>query len=382
MKNKLLVLTLITFLLLFSSNVYALTLGDIFSWFFKNLFPTITTIPTTTTTPPPPPPTITTTSMPTTPTYTCTDSDGGKNIYVNGVCEDSLGMKIYDGCLAGELREVYCDLGNGNLCNYYKTNCPSGYVCKDGACVKTTTTTTTTCTDSDGGKNYLVKGTCSGSQGTATDFCQNNGQIQEFWCDQEHGWCASTGGSCSVLVGSGYICKNGACVKESITTTTTTIPKVCNVGTVACGQACIKIGGTRAQCGQRLCPSGYIIIGDYGCKNIAPCDSCCCYIPPTTTTTTQPSCSGCCIYNRLHDDCLPSNSKCSGGKVCGGNCECIATTTTQSGRGTTTPTTTRPASPLSTTTTKRVIPTRPVPAGIFASLGNFWEFIKSSLGIK
>ncbi|MEM5772698.1 MAG: CARDB domain-containing protein [Candidatus Aenigmatarchaeota archaeon] len=75
----------------------------------------------------------------------------------------------------------------------------------------------TACTDSDGGINYYVKGTCEDSRGVSTrstDYCLSNTEIQEYWCNQDFNWCASTSGSCESLVGPGYVCKDGACVLE------------------------------------------------------------------------------------------------------------------------------------------------------------------------
>lgn len=71
------------------------------------------------------------------------------------------------------------------------------------------------CRDTDDGKDYLVKGTCSGSQGSATDRCLPNGDLQEYSCNLEKGSCESFGGSCETLVGSGYVCKEGECVSET-----------------------------------------------------------------------------------------------------------------------------------------------------------------------
>jgi len=79
----------------------------------------------------------------------CYDPDGGRNIYVRGhtfgfrkVYADAKDKRIrtggMDACYANgtKLREYYC--ADNQYIEFYDTNCPSGYTCKDGACVKST----------------------------------------------------------------------------------------------------------------------------------------------------------------------------------------------------------------------------------------------------
>ena len=63
----------------------------------------------------------------------CYDSDGGKNYYQKGVCEDSSGQRLSDHCNNdGTLTEKYCtDSGTISATTY---ECPHG--CVDGACIK------------------------------------------------------------------------------------------------------------------------------------------------------------------------------------------------------------------------------------------------------
>ncbi|MFA6458668.1 MAG: S-layer homology domain-containing protein [Patescibacteria group bacterium] len=105
--------------------------------------------------------------------------------------------------------------------------------------------TSTSCTDSDGGKNYFMKGKgtgiygggngviwgedsnkCSGRQdlslnyGVVSDCCadsSNNNQLNEAYCD-ENGFLQSVGYSCP------NGCKDGVCISSGSTTTTTIPP--------------------------------------------------------------------------------------------------------------------------------------------------------------
>ncbi|MCD6557730.1 MAG: S-layer protein, partial [Candidatus Aenigmarchaeota archaeon] len=65
----------------------------------------------------------------------CTDSDGGKNYYVKGVCVDSSGRHP-DYCAASDrnrkvLQEYYC--GSDNKCHLTSYECPG--ICEDAECV-------------------------------------------------------------------------------------------------------------------------------------------------------------------------------------------------------------------------------------------------------
>jgi hypothetical protein len=64
------------------------------------------------------------------------------------------------------------------------------------------------CTDSDGGKEALVAGTCATSDYSMTDFCTEKGQVEEYFCNPQGG-CDSAAMDCP----SGNSCSNGACVK-------------------------------------------------------------------------------------------------------------------------------------------------------------------------
>lgn len=75
----------------------------------------------------------------------CTDSDGGKDIYVKGTIRGiSLTNKLTketDFCVEGNLIEFFCNDESNNIQPQNRINnegmpCPSGYHCDDGACVK------------------------------------------------------------------------------------------------------------------------------------------------------------------------------------------------------------------------------------------------------
>lgn len=75
----------------------------------------------------------------------CTDSDGGKNIYVKGTISGiSLTNKITtesDYCVEGNLIEYFCNDETNNITPQNRINnegapCPTGYTCSNGACVQ------------------------------------------------------------------------------------------------------------------------------------------------------------------------------------------------------------------------------------------------------
>jgi thiol-disulfide isomerase/thioredoxin len=94
--------------------------------------------------------------------------------------------------------------------NYQGKACPYPKTCTEGKCVETTITQIIPCTDSDGGKNYDVKGSAKDTFGEKTDFCQNDRDLTEYYCGSGWGaieqviWIFST--SCP------YGCNDGACL--------------------------------------------------------------------------------------------------------------------------------------------------------------------------
>src|SRR3989344_1912585 len=98
----------------------------------------------------------------------CVDTDGGKNYFTKGTLTNSSGT-FDDKCegLTGDgLSEQYCS-GNISLTEYKSCYSLGNYYCSNGACVLNQTAT---CTDTDGGKNYYVKGTLVNGNNTAVDY--------------------------------------------------------------------------------------------------------------------------------------------------------------------------------------------------------------------
>ncbi len=91
------------------------------------------------------------------------------------------------------------------------TSCSSSETCVQGACVSNTYA----CTDSDGGKDYNVKGNVVASSPTSstdvTDLCSDSTKVVEYFCTnlQQSGETYTCPNGCS----------NGACISSATTTT-------------------------------------------------------------------------------------------------------------------------------------------------------------------
>lgn len=168
------------------------------------------------------------------------------------------------------------------------------------------TSTTNRCTDSDGGKNFDVKGTCKSRTGQIfNDVCEGV-SIKEFYCDGVNRNCIYQLSICPV----GKMCLNGACV---ITCTNDCSPS----GTKQCS-------GTNA----------YKTCGNYDT------DSCLEWSSATNCATGQTCSNGACVVctpktcSQLGKTCGSQSDTCGGTLNCGtcstgytctdGNC--IATT--------------------------------------------------------
>lgn len=165
---------------------------------------------------------------------TCVDTDQGQNYYTAG--------KTY---LAGQEKSAladYCEKeGGSKLMEYYcikgaagdtigkdYTECPQGYSCSGGACVKIPAPVVVTCKDSDNGKNEYLKGTAAlykdGKLATEfTDYCPSKSQYVEYYCkydemDKEYEIGSTPNTNCL----EGYHCLDGACVKNPVVTPKTT----------------------------------------------------------------------------------------------------------------------------------------------------------------
>ncbi|MEN9625982.1 MAG: hypothetical protein RL557_310 [archaeon] len=195
----------------------------------------------------------------------CTDSDNGKNYSIKG--KTCLGKRcLEDSCNRNNLTEFFC--GKGIIRNESYDCSKEGKICSDGACVATCTDECTTenakqcssigvpqicakdgdsdsclewknldncgagqncsagnciiypsCTDSDGGKNYGVKGNTlvkqngSVSSGkNATDYCTDSKVLMEYICENND--------ALGVPYNCPNSCSNGACTQNSTSNST------------------------------------------------------------------------------------------------------------------------------------------------------------------
>lgn len=140
---------------------------------------------------------------------TCTDSDGGNNIYMYGIVHATINgtnYTYYDDCMSGRQREWWC---NGNTPTNSMDYCPQGYQCTNGACVVNQTNQTNTCTETDGGDYPLVPGNITQINQSGTynykDTCAYTYNIYEYYCQgttfAQHSY------DCR-LYGPGYACTN------------------------------------------------------------------------------------------------------------------------------------------------------------------------------
>src|SRR3989338_18542 len=162
--------------------------------------------------------------------YTCVDSDGGKTYSTKGnvvASSPTSSIDVTDLCSdSNKLVEYFCNPDKTQSGETY--TCPNG--CSNGACVTATTTTnqtnTTTnvnqnniCADSDGGKNYNVKGnvvassSTPGYTGNVWDYCKTDGTnaLAEYFCDS----------STNLMTAQHYVCPNGCSNGACVSTTTT-----------------------------------------------------------------------------------------------------------------------------------------------------------------
>lgn len=116
----------------------------------------------------------------------CIKDDGG-SIFVKGICTDNSPLPYLkqDYCLDNyTVNEWTCPPSVINpMCEVNPIKCPSGYTCSDGACRQPPTPE---CNDTDGGRNYRVKGTCTDAFGSFTDNClvmpPSPAKLIEYYC--------------------------------------------------------------------------------------------------------------------------------------------------------------------------------------------------------
>jgi len=139
----------------------------------------------------------------------CVDSDDGKNYFVRGTVEgyDIHGdfYVVEDSCDEINLTEYFC---RDFSIMYVIYPCEEG--CLNGACIDSSVVEDLSCVDSDGGKNYFVKGSCEDSFDFLEDVCVIGGSkgwfLKEVYC--EEGRCVYFNYDC--LEG----CDKGKCVGE------------------------------------------------------------------------------------------------------------------------------------------------------------------------
>jgi len=138
------------------------------------------------------------------PSSDCDDTDGGKDYDTLGSCYEINGASAWigtDECKYGSntiLIEYYCD-PTTKRCKTEEHNCsPNG--CSAGLC----TAAPPTCEEDDGGIDYTQQGTCSDSEGSHTDYCEDNIFLLEYFC--KGGYCSGFTQECSP-----GNCQNGEC---------------------------------------------------------------------------------------------------------------------------------------------------------------------------
>lgn len=159
-------------------------------------------------------------------TTVCTDSDGGLNYYVKGTIDTVIpeGLTSEDYCPYPNtnpliLMEHFCSpytSYQGNYTNKFYT-CPYG--CSNGACLGDGSTLA--CTDSDGGKNYNVKGSVTAGEFSMTDNCVDSGSILEWYCESnkfKNAYRLCLSGTCSngACIGTAPVCGNDVCEPNEI----------------------------------------------------------------------------------------------------------------------------------------------------------------------
>ncbi|MGV8084932.1 MAG: Kazal-type serine protease inhibitor family protein [Candidatus Bilamarchaeum sp.] len=137
-------------------------------------------------------------------TVTCTDSDYGRDVFTKGTATDSRGSTT-DSCSgANAVSETYC---SNNAVTRESVNCPEGYSCSDGSCIRSQTNNNTQmgCSDSDSGRDYYTKGAVTVNGIRNEDVCADVRLVKEYYC--ENGVSRNENYQCP----SGYRCENGKC---------------------------------------------------------------------------------------------------------------------------------------------------------------------------
>ena len=131
----------------------------------------------------------------------CSESTGS----VSGTYANATKFYFQNSCEGGKLVNYYCNRDGTPAKN--AVSCPSGQSCPSGGntCVPSQATAVS-CSDTDGGKNYEVAGTCADAGGSYKDSCSQSGVV-EYYCENN---------ACSFAETTCPSCSQGACSKESL----------------------------------------------------------------------------------------------------------------------------------------------------------------------
>jgi len=162
----------------------------------------------------------------------CTDSDG-KNYFTKGVVKAG-NQTLTDVCYhTGDAENVTITGCAGPGCNVKERYCqntqamteihPCPYNCGDGACIVVATPTLTPspaagelCSDSDGGRNFYIKGRTVPAPGYSSnqvgeDSCISTNQLNEYYCHEDNKHLAVTQPNCPAGCMSGVCLQPDAC---------------------------------------------------------------------------------------------------------------------------------------------------------------------------
>ncbi|MCI0503552.1 hypothetical protein L0Y65_02465 [Candidatus Micrarchaeota archaeon] len=144
--------------------------------------------------------------MPPIPEPDCQDSDG-KDVYTKGAINAS-GNVFEDSCIDNKkVKEFYCDQGARSE----ETDCPGGYECDTGRCVKISGN----CTDTDSGNDIYNEGKVIVKDGLIEleflDKCLDSGYVKEYYCSLG-GYIAET-----VKCPEGFRCVQASCRQDACT---------------------------------------------------------------------------------------------------------------------------------------------------------------------
>lgn len=126
----------------------------------------------------------------------CSDTDGGKDTSKAGKVTHGTESGS-DSCSGTSVKEYFCESGQMKS---EVLSCDSGYICVSGKCEKEV------CTDSDGGKKPLEKGTTSYGNKSYTDSCYSDISVIEYYCASDTSTALE-----KMACGEGKECYDGKC---------------------------------------------------------------------------------------------------------------------------------------------------------------------------